>query len=67
MRVKMSMLYDGLKSCILCKKGSSYNKSVPVDDVCFSKKAKFPVMSATSLSTGAIMTNLPTSTSPPKC
>jgi hypothetical protein len=42
MRVKMSMLYDGLKSCILCKKGSSYNKSVPVDDVCFSKKSKIP-------------------------
>ncbi|WKY45212.1 helix-turn-helix domain-containing protein [Eubacteriaceae bacterium ES2] len=42
MRVKMSMLYDGLKSCVLCKKGSSYNKSVPVDDVCFSKKSKVP-------------------------
>ncbi|UYO63933.1 helix-turn-helix domain-containing protein [Acetobacterium wieringae] len=42
MRVTMSMLYDGLKSCVLCRKGTAYNKNIYVDDVCFSKKSKIP-------------------------
>lgn len=42
MRVNMSMLYDGLKTCVLCEKGSAYNKNVYVDDVSFSKKVKAP-------------------------
>ncbi|AFA48023.1 PucR family transcriptional regulator [Acetobacterium woodii] len=42
MRVIMAMLYDGLKSCVLCQKGAAYNKHIYVDDVCFSKKSKIP-------------------------
>lgn len=42
MRVTMSMLYDGLKSCVLCLKGTAYNKNIYVDDVCFSRKSKIP-------------------------
>lgn len=42
MRVTMSMLYTGLKTCVLCQKGIAYNKQLYVDDVCFSKKSKLP-------------------------